>query len=126
MHNRAALFAVYTGLAICLGALGAHVLEDYLNNDQLASFETGVLYHLLMGLVLFFSSFIPVIESEKLFQKLLFYGSILFSFSIYILACKPIFGLENVKLIPLAIATPVGGVMMILAWFILAFKLLKK
>lgn len=126
MQKNAGLYAIYIGIAICLGALGAHALENRLTADQLDSFKTGVLYHLLMGIALFFFSFIKELKGEKLFEKLLFYGNILFSFSIYILSCKSILGLANVKLVPIAIATPLGGVMMIAAWLILGLKIFKK
>ena len=126
MQKNAGVYALYIGIAICLGALGAHALENRLSVDQLDSFKTGVLYHLLMGLALFFSSFVKELKEEKLFEKLLFYGSILFSFSIYVLSCKGILGLANVKLVPVALATPIGGVMMIAAWLILGVKILKQ
>jgi uncharacterized membrane protein YgdD (TMEM256/DUF423 family) len=126
MQANAGVYAIYIGIAICLGALGAHALENKLSADQLDSFKTGVLYHLLIGIVLFFFSFIKELKGEKLFEKLLFYGNILFSFSIYILSCKDILGMANVKLVPVAIATPLGGIMMITAWLILGMKILKK
>lgn len=121
-----AIVGSFLGLtAIILGAFGAHALKVRLSVEQLSSFETGVkyqMYHALFLLVLSFNSHC----TEKL-KKILFYlivsGVLLFSGSIYLLSTRVISGFELKFLGPI---TPIGGLLLIVAWIFLFMHFIKK
>lgn len=121
-----AIVGFFLGLtAIILGAFGAHALKTKLSIEQLSSFETGVKYQMYHALLLLTLSFYSNI-SEKI-KKIVFYlvvfGVLLFSVSIYLLATRPISGLQLNFLGPI---TPVGGLLLILAWTLLMLHFIKK
>lgn len=126
MDRRMAIVGSFLGLtAIILGAFGAHALKVRLSVEQLSSFETGVkyqMYHALFLLVLSFNSHC----TEKL-KKILFYlivsGVLLFSGSIYLLSTRVISGFELKFLGPI---TPIGGLLLIVAWIFLFMHFIKK
>jgi len=111
---------------ICLGAIGAHSLEPILSKTALESFKTGVNYQTYHGL----SILVLILLSEKLkinliwSIRLMFIGLICFSGSIYLLALKSLLGLESLTVI-LGPITPIGGLSLILAWFIFLVVLLR-
>ena len=110
--------------AVILGAFGAHALKELLSSNQLASFETGVRYQMFHGIVLLFigNSF-NKIRKTALISKLLASGTILFSFSIYLLNMQELLGISISFLGPI---TPIGGTLLIAGWFRLLLSLLKK
>ncbi len=64
--------------------------------------------------------------SEKIKKQifvLIAFGTLLFSFSIYLLATMPISGM-NFK--PFGIVTPIGGLLLIVGWLLFALQFLKK
>ena len=110
--------------AVILGAFGAHALKELLNNNQLASFETGVRYQMYHGIVLLFIGIsFNKIRKTALISKLLASGTILFSFSIYLLNIQDLIGISISFLGPI---TPIGGALLIGGWFRLLLSLLKK
>lgn len=111
-------------LAVILGAFGAHGLEDKLDADAIQTFETGVkyqMYHALFLLVLGSLKQLP--ESNK---KWIFYmvviGVILFSFSIYLLSTNVLTGFDFRTI---GFITPIGGLLLIIAWGLLGFDCLR-
>jgi uncharacterized membrane protein YgdD (TMEM256/DUF423 family) len=119
MNKKTALLGTFLGVtAIILGAFGAHALKIKLSVEQLSSFETAVkyqMYHALLLLIISFNAHI----TEKL-KNILFYllgiGVFVFSGSIYLLSTRAISGLELSFLGPI---TPIGGLLLITAWFLL-------
>lgn len=113
-------------VAVILGALGAHALANLLPVASLTSFKTGILYHLLHALLLLGIAGLSNFLSEK-DLKISFYllviGKLFFSGSIYLLATKPIHGLEVGFLGPV---TPIGGLLLISAWIYVATSALRK
>jgi uncharacterized membrane protein YgdD (TMEM256/DUF423 family) len=114
----AILASLLGGSGVILGALGAHALKNLLTPDKLASFETATRYQLLHAVALLLLSW----NSEKLtpaqFQwtaLFLTLGIFFFSGSIYILVFH--------KIKALVWVTPLGGVLLILAWFLLAYSI---
>ena len=105
-------------IAIILGAFGAHVLKKQLSIEQLGSFETGVkyqMYHALFLLFLGMNTFLHEKVKKTVFQLVVF-GVFFFSGSIYLLTTKAITGVDF-KFI--GIVTPIGGVLLIMAWSVL-------
>ena len=104
-------------IAVLGGAFGAHALKEILSPEHLASFKTGVNYQMIHAVVLI-SLFLVNIKFDlkqfRIASKLIFWGVILFSSSIYILTLKNIIGLEVLKFAgPI---TPVGGLLIITGW----------
>ena len=119
------LFAL---LGVALGAFGAHSLKEVLSADRLATFETGVRYQMYHALALILVSLLSShLQQPKLLRAagwLLTIGILLFSGSIYLLACREVIGLENWRWLgPL---TPIGGTCLIIAWGILFYAATKK
>jgi uncharacterized membrane protein YgdD (TMEM256/DUF423 family) len=126
MKRRIVLTGSFIGmLAIILGAFGAHLLKKYLSVEQLVTFETGVRYQMYHAFFLLFLStrkdFTP--KTLKTIYNLTVAGVILFSGSIYLLATKN-FTLFDSKII--VFATPLGGLLLILAWLGLFVSILKQ
>jgi uncharacterized membrane protein YgdD (TMEM256/DUF423 family) len=111
--------------AIILGAFGAHALKKVLTIDQLTTFETGVkyqMYHALFLLFLGLNSHLSF-KTKKTILALTIVGVIFFSGSIYLLATDSL-NAFNFKVI--GFITPIGGLLLILAWSILMIHFLKK
>ncbi|MDT8417451.1 MAG: DUF423 domain-containing protein [Lutibacter sp.] len=115
------LFAsILGGLAVIFGAFGAHALKKILSDDQLKSFETGVKYQMYHALVLLIIGFNFKLEtaSEKYMVYSFMAGILLFSFSIYGLVIS---SAKNKKLTFLGPVTPLGGLLLIVGWSLLAY-----
>jgi uncharacterized membrane protein YgdD (TMEM256/DUF423 family) len=110
--------AICGGLAIVLGAFGAHGLKEILTEEMLTIFETGVKYHFyhalaMLGLIAYAKhDVIPT--SMKYICLCWLFGILIFSGSLYILSVTSIRWLGAI--------TPIGGVLMIIGWFWLAFS----
>jgi uncharacterized membrane protein YgdD (TMEM256/DUF423 family) len=125
MNRTILLIGVVMGmLAIILGAFGAHGLEKLVDTEAVATFETGVRYQIYHALFLLFLGGWNGMEAKtkKTVFALVLSGVILFSFSIYLLALNSLTSF-NFKVI--GFVTPIGGVLMILGWAVLGFKILK-
>ena len=88
------------------------------------SFETGVryqIYHALLLLILGGTSFITGKRKKVMFYLIVF-GLIFFSGSIYGLATND---LSSFDFKSIAMITPVGGLLLILAWVVMLIDLLK-
>jgi len=117
------LFAsILGGLAVILGAFGAHALKKILSEDQLKSFETGVKYQMYHTIVLLIIGFNFNLEtaSEKYMVYSFMAGILLFSFSIYGLAIS---SAKNKKLRFLGPITPLGGLFLIIGWSLLGYSI---
>lgn len=104
-------------IAVLGGAFGAHALKEILTSEQLISFNTGTRYQLIHAVVLLILSFLISQYQSKHFSiasKLIFWGVILFSGSIYLLTLKNLIGIEALKFVgPI---TPIGGLLIIAGW----------
>lgn len=116
--------ATFALTAVILGAFGAHALKELLSINQLASFETGIRYQMFHGIVLLIIGIsIDKINKTVIISKLFISGTILFSFSIYLLNTQELIGTSLSFLGPV---TPIGGALLIAGWFCLLLSLLKK
>ena len=111
-------------LSIILGAFAAHGLQRFIDDEALKSFETGVryqMYHAFLLLLLGATSFV----TEKTKFKMLILitpGVIFFSGSIYGLATND---LTSFNFKSIALITPIGGLLLILAWLVMLINILK-
>lgn len=107
--------AVAMAAGVGLGAFGAHGLRDRLAPDMLAIYQTGVLYHLVHGLAALLASLLAATLNGRRARAagwLFVVGIALFSGSLYLLAVTGTRWLGAV--------TPLGGVVWIVAWLMLA------
>ncbi|MCL5247265.1 DUF423 domain-containing protein [Cellulophaga sp. 20_2_10] len=116
---------VFFGLtAVIFGAFGAHGLDGLIDAKSIASYKTGTDYQMYHALLLLALGVIPQLTAKH--KKPIFYllvtGIILFSFSIYLLSIDTILGF-NAKSI--AFATPIGGLLLIIGWFLLGYRIFK-
>ena len=112
-------------IAIILGAFGAHKLKETLTLEQLATFETGVKYQMYHALFLLFVGLNGALsqKAKQIIYFLTLFGVIFFSGSIYLLATKSV---TNFDFKAIGIVTPIGGLLLILAWSVLFWNVLKK
>ncbi len=110
-----ALFGV---TSIILGAFAAHRFRKILPREILESFETGVkymMYHALALIVLgFHLNFVSL--GQRLTALFMILGVLLFSFSIFGL-CYGAYKKINLRI--LGPVTPMGGLLLIVAWVLL-------
>lgn len=111
-------------LAIILGAFGAHGLKKYLPIEQLNSYEVGVRYQFYQAIALLIIGFNADKFNFTLNKFLLFsiLGIVLFSGSIYLLSITSILNWNKAFIGPI---TPIGGLILILTWSFLLYKIRK-
>ncbi len=104
------------GLAVALGAFGAHGLRSRLSPDLLTTFETGVRYQMYHALALLAVAWAITHWPRTGFPTyagwLFVAGTLLFSFSLYLLALTGARWLGAI--------TPLGGVAFVAGWACLA------
>ncbi len=123
MVNWAGIGAGALGIAVMLGAFGAHVLRSRLDAYSVDVFERAVFYHFIhaLGLLvtpLFVRAGLLSITAGNRVAAAFLIGILLFSGSLYALA------ISGVRV--LGAVTPFGGVAFILAWIMLAIGLFRK
>jgi uncharacterized membrane protein YgdD (TMEM256/DUF423 family) len=121
--NWSATAAILLGLAVILGAFGAHGLRARLDAYSMGIYERAVFYHFIHALGLLVVSILPRIGALRPGPGawvcwLLAAGIFLFCGSLYLLA------LTGVR--TLGAVTPLGGLAFIAAWFLLAFGLVRR
>jgi uncharacterized membrane protein YgdD (TMEM256/DUF423 family) len=110
-----ALGSLSGGLAVALGAFGAHALKDRLVANLLANFETGVRYQMYHALALLAVAWAvtrwPDSNLSVAAGWLFVAGTVLFSGSLYVMALTGARWLGAV--------TPLGGVAFAVGWLCL-------
>jgi uncharacterized membrane protein YgdD (TMEM256/DUF423 family) len=105
------------GLAVALGAFGAHALKARLSPEMLAVYETGVRYQMFHALALLAVAWAatrwPGSTAITAGGWLFVAGTLLFSGSLYALSLSGVRGLGAV--------TPIGGLAWLLGWAALAW-----
>jgi uncharacterized membrane protein YgdD (TMEM256/DUF423 family) len=117
--------AILGMIAIILGAFGAHALKKMLSMEELSTFETGVRYQMYHALFLICIGMINDLsqKAKKIIYTLVVFGVLLFSGSIYVLATN---SLTSFDFKTIGFITPIGGLLLILAWGVLLFHTLMK
>jgi uncharacterized membrane protein YgdD (TMEM256/DUF423 family) len=126
MNNKILSTAAFFGMtSIVLGAFGAHALKQVLTIEQLTTFETGVKYQMYHALFLLFLGLNTEISKElkKIILVLTIFGVVFFSGSIYLLATD---SLNSFNFKTIGFITPIGGLLLIVAWGLLMVHFLKK
>ena len=112
--------ASLAGLAVLIGAFGAHGLKARVSSEDLGVFETAVRYHMYHSLGIILISILGITKDfpdDILLMPayLMIAGIIIFSGSLYILV------LTNIRW--LGAITPIGGSLLIFSWFLFAFNI---
>ncbi|MDM1361893.1 DUF423 domain-containing protein [Myroides marinus] len=122
--NTTALIAgsIYGGLAIILGAFGAHALKKHMTAERLESFEVGVKYQMYHAIFLVVLGLMPAQLDIRGAINIIIIGVFLFSFSIYGLTLSATFKKKIKVLGPI---TPIGGLCMVIGWVMLLIQFIK-
>ena len=106
-----------TGVAA--GAFGAHALQASVSSERVDIWETAAQYHLIHAAVILALALHPQADESRWRLPMMGFtlGVVLFSFSLYALVLTDI--------TQLAMITPVGGLILILSWLMVAIKALK-
>ena len=111
---------VFCLLSVILGAFGSHYLKNKITQTEIQSFEIGVKYLIYHGLSLLIISQL-YLDITIWISLLITVGTILFSFSIFFLSTQTLFN-KNLKI--LGPITPLGGLLIIIGWFLLLLEFL--
>ena len=111
---------VFCLLSVILGAFGSHYLKNKITQTEIQSFEIGVKYLIYHGLSLLIISQL-YLDITIWISVLITVGTILFSFSIFFLSTQTLFN-KNLK--TLGLITPLGGLLIIIGWFLLLLEFL--
>ncbi len=107
--------SIFGMLSVIFGAFGAHALKKILSPEQLKSFETGVKYQMYHAIVLLVLGFNFKDITSPIYWCFTA-GILLFSFSIYGLVLS---SAKGKKLRFLGPITPIGGLLLVVGWFLL-------
>lgn len=121
MHRRfLKIGALVLGIAVVLGAFGAHLLKPYLSVDLLAGYQTATLYQMVHGIGIFIAGILYKHYHNKkirLAGSLFLYGILCFSGSIYLRVVIGFFGIKSLGLFNLV--TPLGGILFMIGWLLI-------
>ncbi|MBC2313364.1 DUF423 domain-containing protein [Listeria welshimeri] len=112
--------AVFAGLAVLLGAFGAHALKDVLRRYA-STWETGVQYQMFHAVGILIIGLLMEKQTSRLYNwaAILFsVGIVFFSGSLYVLSIS--------KVTVLGAITPIGGVCFVVGWFLLILGVSKR
>lgn len=120
------LTAILGGLAVALGAFGAHRLETKLEVSQLDTYQKAVQYHFVhvLALLAVVALFPKVPFATTSWAGIFFLaGILLFSGSLYLWSTRTLTGIEGWRF--LVFLTPIGGLSFLLGWISLAWSALR-
>ncbi|MFM1829570.1 MAG: hypothetical protein RL624_1811 [Bacteroidota bacterium] len=127
MHKPSLIAAsIFGSTAVIIGAFAAHALKKALPVDALQTIETAVryqMYHAIVLLMLCLSNTWISAKSIKRIYRLLLSGILCFSGSIYLLIFLKSY--QVIGLSGIGIITPIGGILLILAWILLLIEAYK-
>jgi uncharacterized membrane protein YgdD (TMEM256/DUF423 family) len=118
--------AFLAGLSALLGAFGAHTLGKYVSPYKLDVFNKASSYlmtHSIAVVLLLLLKNTTNLRIELWTVYSMFFGVIIFSLSLYLVSISELQSLQALKYFG-AIA-PIGGTLMIAAWFATFFYILK-
>ena len=120
-RNFIVLGAIGGFLSVAFGAFGAHAIKQWISTDLMAIYQTAVTYQMYHSLGLVFIGLIYQHYQNTLIKIagwLMLTGMVIFSTSLYVLTLSGIRWLGAI--------TPIGGSLLLLAWLLLIFGMLKK
>ena len=121
------LGSLLAGLAVALGAFGAHGLKKIVDAETVGIYQTGVQYQMYHALALILTGILAdkIVSGVINYAGLLFIGGIVFfSGSLYLIASLR--AMNKVVSPAIGILTPLGGLLFILGWVLLLVALVRK
>jgi len=121
------LGSLLAGLAVALGAFGAHGLKKIVDADTVGIYQTGVQYQMYHALALILTGILAdkIVSGLINYAGLLFLGGIVFfSGSLYLIASLR--AMNKVVSTGIGMLTPLGGLLFILGWVLLLVALIRK
>ena len=118
--NRYLLLAGLLGTTgVAAGAFGAHALQALISPERIDIWETAAQYHLIHAAVILALALHSQADENRWRFPLMGFtaGVLLFSFSLYTLVLT--------DLTQLAVITPIGGLLLMLSWLLVAIKAFK-
>lgn len=112
--------AVFAGLAVLLGAFGAHALKDVLGRYA-STWETGVQYQMFHAVGILIIGLLMEKQTSRLYN----WAAILFSVEIVFFSGS-LYVLSISKVTVLGAITPIGGVCFVVGWFLLILGVSKR
>lgn len=113
--------SIYGGLAVMIGAFGAHALKGLLESTgRTETFETAVKYQFYHAFALILLGILMINFKHNVYNYAgysFIIGTLIFSGSLYILCLT---GFTKLGMI-----TPIGGVFLIAGWALLLFGIIK-
>jgi uncharacterized membrane protein YgdD (TMEM256/DUF423 family) len=117
---------ILCGLAVTLGAFGAHGLKRLVSPLQIETFKTGVQYHFYHAFAIALAAIVSQYNDNQRIRRamrLFLAGIVLFSGSLYGLTLVEVAGMDGMRW--LGIVTPIGGILFINGWFLMALSIYK-
>ena len=114
--------AIFALLSVIIGAFNSHALKKILPETALESIDIGLRYMMYHGLSMLILAKFEISKNVWIF-RLFFWGTVLFSFSLFLLSLEKFFSIDSAFF---GLVTPLGGTLLILAWTILIWRILKK
>lgn len=111
----------FLGLAVVIGAFGAHGLEKQLSEASKATFETGVSYQFYHGFGIMIAALLQGVFPKRDLKKTVLsfsLGIFFFSFNCYLYA---ITGIKT-----FALLVPIGGLAFIMGWAFMYIEFKRK
>ena len=122
MQKLLTITGILGATAVIIGAFGSHGIAPHLTDNQINTFNIASKYHFYHTLaVLGMAILYPHMPDKRWVNRAAYAfigGIILFSGSLYLLACKDILQLGTFTKI-IGPITPIGGLAFILGWIIL-------
>ena len=119
MRRYLVIAALLGATGVAAGAFGAHALQASVSPERIAIWETAAQYHLIHAAVILALALHSQSDESRWRLPMMGFttGVVLFSFSLYALVLT-----DKTQL---AMITPVGGLLLMLSWLIVAIKALK-
>jgi uncharacterized membrane protein YgdD (TMEM256/DUF423 family) len=126
MDKRIVITASLFGmLAVIAGAFGAHGLQHSLSSRNLDVWHTAVQYHFYHVFALLILSTFTRFNTKLISASYYLFtlGIVLFSGSLYLLSCRGLLGWDWLSV--MGPITPLGGLLFILGWLMLALAAIR-
>jgi uncharacterized membrane protein YgdD (TMEM256/DUF423 family) len=122
------LGSVLAGLAVILGAFGAHGLKQLVPPETVTSYQTGVQYQMYHAFAILLVGILAERTANAAFLNYagmsFITGIVLFSGSLYLMASLK--AVNKVGISGIGIITPIGGLFFILGWILLLIAVAKR
>ena len=120
MKGYITLASLFAALAILFGAFGSHALKERLSVQSLEVYDTATRYLMFHALGIFLIALLGFQLPKKSLEipvTMMIVGTSIFSGSLYLIAM-----LDFKKL---GMVTPIGGLLLIVSWLLLAYNTYK-